>query len=489
MNGKKKILILGGSGFVGTHLFKRLESDQAIATYCKTPIEKGIPFDSLSMRLLDILKSPEEISHAVILLGYPSPETCAEDVTKSKALNVDSIKLIIQQLNELKIKPVFTSSEYVFDGKKGCYLEDDKVNPVLIYGKQKVEIENYIRSVCNDFIIIRLAKAFSSEQGDKGGDIFTNWVNAIKQHRTIRCAHDQIFSPIFIEDVVESIIRLIKNDANGIFNVSGEKPFSRIELLNLLVRNIKEFSSIEVKIISCSIHDFDLKEKRPLNVSLNPTKLINETGIKLTTVETICEKIAKNNFSKNWGIINTISDIDLSNPESVKVDDGPRSIAYFCKKQPVRVNFKLIGKFKGVMASTKKNVRLCLHPDSSSKFHTMVILERKGKYYRPHKHENKGELFQMIEGRMAVFIFDEEGEVIDSCILTPEENFLYKIGDDMYHAVMPLSEVVIYHESKLGPFKGDKDSIYPPWAPDGSNAKEVEEYSERLLNTLKLNKA
>jgi len=81
-----------------------------------------------------------------------------ENLEKSKALNVDSIKRILNRLKEWEIKPIFASSEFVFDGKKGNYKETDEVNPILLYGKQKVAIEDYIQSQFKDYLIFRLAK-------------------------------------------------------------------------------------------------------------------------------------------------------------------------------------------------------------------------------------------------------------------------------------------------------------------------------------------
>ena len=225
-----KILILGGSSFVGRHLVVRLK-DTVIATYFRRPFHNGVFFDSLSMKVSDILNSKEKISHAVILLGDTNPKTCVNDINLSNKLNVESIKLIINDLIRLGIKPVFASSEFVFDGNKGNYIETDEPNPILIYGKQKLEIENYLKENCSDYIVVRFAKIFGTEKMDN--TIFTNWVEDIKQHKEIKCASDQIFSPIFVEDIVEAIIRLINKESNGIFHVAGIKPYSRIELIKM----------------------------------------------------------------------------------------------------------------------------------------------------------------------------------------------------------------------------------------------------------------
>ncbi len=293
----KKILILGGSSYVGKHLFSALKSENSIATYCRTPIVNGIHFDSLNMKLSDILSSPETISTAVILLGDTNPETCAENPEKSNALNVESIKSIIKELIHLNIKPVFASSEFVFDGTKGSYIETDPANPILLYGKQKLEIENYLKENCDNYIITRFAKIFGTEPGDK--TLFTNWLESISQNQTIKCANDQIFSPVHIKDVVESIIKLIENDCNGTYHIASSKPYSRLDLLNTLLEEVKKSHQTNVNIIHCSIHDFNLKEKRPLNVSMNPDKLIKAVGIPLHSITDICENIAKSYNNKS----------------------------------------------------------------------------------------------------------------------------------------------------------------------------------------------
>lgn len=290
-----RILILGGSSYVGRQLFARLGPDRAIATYNSHPMLNGVHFDSLSMRVSDVLERPETISHAVILLGDTDPETCAADPARSDLLNVQSIKRIVDDLLGLQIKPVFTSSEFVFDGGRGNYTETDPVNPILLYGAQKVEIERYIQEACDDYIIVRLAKVFGSQCGDR--TLFTNWLDAIERGQTtIRCAEDQVFSPVYIEDVVGGIIRLIEVDGNGIFHLSSRKPFSRLALLAMLLCHVREVSPVKVEIISCSIHDFELREKRPPNVSMMPDKLIDTTGFEISDVACVCGDVVERAF-------------------------------------------------------------------------------------------------------------------------------------------------------------------------------------------------
>lgn len=180
----------------------------------------------------------------------------------------------------------------------------------------------------------------------------------------------------------------------------------------------------------------------------------------------------------------TLSHISLIEPDEGKLrrDTTARTMAFFCKRHPVRVDKAVIAELKQLAADGGKNVRVCLHDGPEAEHHDMVILEHRGKYYRPHKHLRKGEAFHIIEGYMGIFCFEDTGAVADACVLEPGD--IYRVGVNMYHAVMPLTDQVIYHENKPGPFEGECDSIYPDWAPDGSDASAAGAYMQELKDQL-----
>ncbi len=176
--------------------------------------------------------------------------------------------------------------------------------------------------------------------------------------------------------------------------------------------------------------------------------------------------------------------MSLTDIESVWVDEKGRSPAYFCKMDPVCVGENMLTELKNASAERNgENVRICLHSSPEASFHDMLILVRKKRYYPPHKHKND-ETFHMKEGQLAIFAFSDTGEILDACILSEKGNFLYRIGANRYHAIYPLTDVVIYHEAKPGPFTGPDDSIFAPWAPDESAAGAIDEFNRRLTAAL-----
>lgn len=291
VEGRNQVLVLGGSSYIGRHLVGRMSPDRCIATYFRAPIDGGVYFDALSMSLSQVIDRPQDISHAVILLGDTKPDSCAANVPCSQALNVSSIKSILGYLRQWRIKPVFTSSESVFDGRKGDYIECDEPRPILTYGRQKIEMEGHIRDNFDHYIIARLALNYGTQRGD--GTLFTSWLDAIEAGRAIYCAYDQVCSPIHVEDTVEALVRLMEGNFDGIFHVAGTKAFSKVELNAVLLNQLKEYSTVQAEVVACSIHDFKVRERHPMNISMRPDKLVRATGVQIRDVETSCKTIVE----------------------------------------------------------------------------------------------------------------------------------------------------------------------------------------------------
>jgi cupin fold WbuC family metalloprotein len=119
------------------------------------------------------------------------------------------------------------------------------------------------------------------------------------------------------------------------------------------------------------------------------------------------------------------------------------------------------------MRSPQRRARLCLHRSNDDALHEMIIALRSDCLFQPHRHPNKTESFHLIEGRLAVVIFDDQGAPVRSLLLTPPGQgglICYRMCIPAFHAVLPLDEVVVFHEITNGPFR-QGDAVVAPWAP------------------------
>ncbi|MDR4509096.1 MAG: WbuC family cupin fold metalloprotein [Candidatus Brocadiaceae bacterium] len=165
----------------------------------------------------------------------------------------------------------------------------------------------------------------------------------------------------------------------------------------------------------------------------------------------------------------------------IREDTNAKSLSFFCTGKVSFLDHKMLDRVKKIAFKRKENLRISLHTSPDDALHNMIILQHKGTYNKPHCHKKKAETYHIIEGRQTVFVFDEEGGIIDYCEMSKEGVFLYRFAEGYYHMSVPTSEYVIFHESKIGPFVRQGDSIFARWAPSGKSADEVNEYLESIM--------
>ena len=131
----------------------------------------------------------------------------------------------------------------------------------------------------------------------------------------------------------------------------------------------------------------------------------------------------------------------------------------------------------------RKRIRLCTHHDIQDDIHEMIIVHSYGTYVPPHKHVGKSESFHVIEGLLNIVLFDEIGNVERHVYMGDKESgkhFYYRIPDDCFHTVIPITEVVVFHEVTKGPFLPEK-TIFASWAP---NAKDDIKLQQAFQNSI-----
>ncbi|MQF67096.1 sugar nucleotide-binding protein [SAR202 cluster bacterium AD-802-F09_MRT_200m] len=280
-------LILGASGYIGLKLLRALGPSQAIGTHNNNSAPGTVCFDATASSVENILAGLTSISHAYIVYAEADVDACKADIDRSRLINVESTKSVIDQLLERGIKPIFMSSEYVFDGELGNYSDDDAAQPTTVYGGQKQEIEQYLAKSGADYAVLRLAKVYGTDLEDH--TILSGWARQIHSGEVIRCARDQVFSPVHVDDVVEASIASARLNLSGVFNVAGPEPTSRLNMLQVLLKHIEAKAEVD----ECSLNDFDFLDFRPLDLSMTPQKILKATGLSFRSVDSCCQELAQ----------------------------------------------------------------------------------------------------------------------------------------------------------------------------------------------------
>lgn len=283
---KQKILVLGASGLVGRYLYKFLKQEHIplVGTYNRNPARGLLHFD-LTKSSLDELPL-EEVSHAVICSAIAKLDKCKEEKEYSDSVNLIGTKRVLTELSQRKIASVFISSAAVFDGILGNYKEDRERNPTTVYGMQKKDIEDFIFKSVPECLVLRPGKIFGADIGE--GVLFADWLAKYRSGEEIFCADDEKLSPTYAEDIAKGIVRLIEQEAAGVYHINPMEHYSRFEMA---VRFFDYLSIKDAKLRRCSIDDFPFLEKRPKNTYLDASKFINQTGFKFKRLEECFEMI------------------------------------------------------------------------------------------------------------------------------------------------------------------------------------------------------
>ena len=287
MSTSARYLIVGASGGVGRSLHAALGAD-SIATHWRTPVAESMRFDAGTMRLSDVLTGDSRVTHAFLLHAQTSMDACARDPA-ARVLNVDATCRLIDELLERGITPVFASSDAVFDGVTGLRTEEDPASPVLEYGRQKLEVEQYLQRNAERWLIVRLAKVVGTRMS---GDLLEGWMNELEAGTLIKCARDQILSPVHVDDVVGALVLLVRGNHTGIFHMAGPDVISRWDLLQLLIDELSKRRKLDPNVAACLLADLPFVEPRPKDSSLSAAKLRATLGIDMLDMRSACSRAA-----------------------------------------------------------------------------------------------------------------------------------------------------------------------------------------------------
>lgn len=235
---KDKLLIIGGSGFVGSTLANYAINDYDIfLTYNKNkPINSN--FQSFQINLLDNRDKIIDLIHTlkpnfiVHTAAHSSVDLCETNHTLANELHIDVTKDIAIICNKINSKLIYLSTDAVFDGNSiKNYSEKDKPNPVNHYGFTKLNAEKIILNASKQNVILRTAVIYGWHKKSR----FSNWIiETLNDKKRVDPHIDQYNSPTLVDDLAKVILKIIKINISGLFHAAGKTCVNRYEFASLL---------------------------------------------------------------------------------------------------------------------------------------------------------------------------------------------------------------------------------------------------------------
>lgn len=251
---KKKILITGAAGFIGSNFFKYLSS--------KNFDVYGIDFDIIrnvdEKKIFDIDLSntkktkkifeqikPEFIFH---LAAYAGPPRNEENPELAYKYNVEIIKEVLKNLDDAT--PIFfPSTDKVFVGHKYPN-EETTLNPNSVHGKVKLECERLIKEKTKNFFIIRQPVVHSNggyirnSKMSGPGSFIDKAVDNIKSNKKVEIFSNVKRCFIKIEELILLYETLIRSDKFGIYNIASPMTSYYDRLVQICEKNNINYKKI-----------------------------------------------------------------------------------------------------------------------------------------------------------------------------------------------------------------------------------------------------
>ncbi len=270
----KKILILGGSGFVSTNLIKYLpENWKFFATYNSNIIKS----EKIKSFKIDLLETPEKIipiiqnikpDYVVDTISFPSVDFCEENHSIADKLHIDATKIISKISNKTNSKLLFLSTDAVFEGELNKkYLETDTPKPVNYYGFTKLKAEEIVLSTSKNNTVLRTAVIYGAGTQSR----FTNWIlSYLREKRPVDPFIDQFNSPTLVDDLSQAIVKILKNDISGLFHATGPTCINRYDFALMLAKEFNLDSNLIKPVTSSQKKQ---NAPRPISTCLDSSKL------------------------------------------------------------------------------------------------------------------------------------------------------------------------------------------------------------------------
>lgn len=220
-------LVVGASGQVGAAILKLLQEIKtgAVGTYCSSHFEGGVHLDLSDPA--QILELSKKITPKFIYLtsSLTNVDYCQYNEEKSYNINVLGVKNLLHAFPGAQF--IYFSSDYVFDGKSGPYLEGDAPNPIQIYGVHKLIAERLVCEFNQEALIVRTNMVYGFDQQNK--NYTSRLYQSLNSGITWKAPEDEWVTPTFNLDLAAQVIELIKEGFNGTIHLAGKQQTNRYQ--------------------------------------------------------------------------------------------------------------------------------------------------------------------------------------------------------------------------------------------------------------------
>jgi dTDP-4-dehydrorhamnose reductase len=267
------LLITGASGLYGSKLAELAVAKQhkVFAVHSLHEATHGVPIqlnvtDKENVAAEIAKAKPDAVVHAASMTDVDKCELNRELAWK---INVEGSVNVAQATKATDAFFVYISTDYVFDGEKGCYKETDLPSPISYYAYTKLKAEEKVKDIAGEYCIARPSVIYGANPA-AGKVNFALWLlNKLRNKEEAKVFADQWNSPTLNTGLAEMTLEVLERKLTGVYHLSGASRISRFDFALALART---FGLDESLLVPTQMKDFAFPAKRPRDSSLDTSK-------------------------------------------------------------------------------------------------------------------------------------------------------------------------------------------------------------------------
>ena len=255
-----RIIIFGAGGMLGTDLAKTFKYYNV---YAFSKIQADITNKKIVFEKINKINPRIVVNSA----AYTDVDGCEKNKNQAFNVNGKAVKIIAEACKKNNIPLLHISTDYVFDGKKNGYKENDKTNPVNIYGKSKALGEKHLAETLDKYYLIRTSWLF----GKRGKNFVGTILRLAKEKKELKVVNDQFGRPTYAKDLANKIKEIVE----------AKMPFGTYHITNSgtctwfqFAKKIIEFRKLNARLKPIMSEELNRPAKRPKCSVLLNTKLL-----------------------------------------------------------------------------------------------------------------------------------------------------------------------------------------------------------------------
>lgn len=225
-----KILVIGASGFLGRQLHRIAPKMVTVGTCFHHGGADQILLDLRNRSAIDRLMEAVKPDVVLYAAGLTDVDQCEHRREEAHALNC-AAPGHLAAFGDVRV--CYFSTDYVFDGARGRYLEEDDPRPLNYYGVSKLAGEREVLRRNPRNVVIRVSGLYDSE-GIKG----RRFVSTVGSTGCLEADDTQLSNPVHVSDVVSATQAILHSESGGIFHVAGPDILSRYEFAQIVALHV-----------------------------------------------------------------------------------------------------------------------------------------------------------------------------------------------------------------------------------------------------------